>query len=181
MFQFNAGGIGSNALAALTNSFTSSTFDQSTSGAAFTSSGSSGFSGSGSSGFTSSGSSGFSSSGSSRGGSSSSGTSARQTAAGGRTGGSSSSGGGRAAAAQGAQSIPGGIDFTKAVRTDDGRLCVIKQESVETVAKVIKLLTLNYKILTVPVQYRVRPPLSSPPPPPSPALPLPTPLPPTGT
>jgi hypothetical protein len=145
-FQFNAGGIGSSSLAALTNSFTSSTFDQSNSGAGFSGSGSSGFSGSGSSGFSgsgssgfsSSGSSGFSSSGSSRSGSSSSGTSARQTAAGGRTSGSSSSsgGGGRAAAAQGAQSIPGGIDFTKAVRTDDGRLCVIKQESVETVAKV---------------------------------------------
>jgi len=33
------------------------------------------------------------------------------------------------------QSVPGGVDFTQATRTEDGRLCVIKEESVETVSK----------------------------------------------
>ena len=135
LFQFSAGSIGTGALAALSSSFTSSNFDQLNSGGTgFSESSSSGtgFSGASNSGIGFSGAS-------TRGGSSTgsfSGTSARQTASGGgRTGGSSASGGGRAAA-PGVQSIPGGVDFTKAVRTDDGRLCVIKQESVETVAKV---------------------------------------------
>lgn len=35
----------------------------------------------------------------------------------------------------GASAIPGGVDFTKAQRTPDGRLCVIKEESIETVSK----------------------------------------------
>jgi len=33
------------------------------------------------------------------------------------------------------QSVPGGVDFSQATRTEDGRLCVIKEESVETVSK----------------------------------------------
>jgi len=33
------------------------------------------------------------------------------------------------------QSVPGGVDFSQATRTDDGRLCVIKEESVETLTK----------------------------------------------
>jgi len=33
------------------------------------------------------------------------------------------------------QSTPGGVDFSQAVRTDDGRLCVIKEESIETLSK----------------------------------------------
>ena len=33
------------------------------------------------------------------------------------------------------QSFPGGVDFSQATRTEDGRLCVIKEESVETVSK----------------------------------------------
>ena len=31
--------------------------------------------------------------------------------------------------------VPGGVDFSKATRTADGRLCVIKEEKVETVSK----------------------------------------------
>lgn len=31
--------------------------------------------------------------------------------------------------------VPGGIDFSKATRTEDGRLCIIKEESVETLSK----------------------------------------------
>merc|ERR1712123_322114 len=32
-------------------------------------------------------------------------------------------------------SVPGGVDFSQATRTEDGRLCVIKEESVETLSK----------------------------------------------
>jgi len=31
--------------------------------------------------------------------------------------------------------VPGGIDFSQATRTEDGRLCVIKEESIETLSK----------------------------------------------
>jgi len=31
--------------------------------------------------------------------------------------------------------VPGGIDFSKASRTEDGRLCIIKEESIETLSK----------------------------------------------
>jgi len=31
--------------------------------------------------------------------------------------------------------VPGGIDFSKATRTEDGRLCIIKEESVDTLSK----------------------------------------------
>jgi len=33
------------------------------------------------------------------------------------------------------QAVPGGVDFSQATRTEDGRLCVIKEESVETLSK----------------------------------------------
>ena len=33
------------------------------------------------------------------------------------------------------QAVPGGVDFSQATRTEDGRLCVIKEETIETLAK----------------------------------------------
>ena len=39
------------------------------------------------------------------------------------------------APAAGGQMVQGGIDFSQATRTPDGRLCVIKEAEVETVAK----------------------------------------------
>ena len=33
------------------------------------------------------------------------------------------------------QAVPGGVDFSQATRTADGRLCVIKEETIETLAK----------------------------------------------
>ena len=31
--------------------------------------------------------------------------------------------------------VPGGVDFSSATRTEDGRLCVIKEDEIETLSK----------------------------------------------
>jgi hypothetical protein len=42
---------------------------------------------------------------------------------------------GRQSSRDNSQSVQGGVDFSQATRTEDGRLCVIKEESVETLSK----------------------------------------------
>ena len=54
------------------------------------------------------------------------------------------------------QSIQGGVDFSAAKRNPDGRLCVIQEKMVETVAKdpVMKCITKNVEIC--PFSYNVQ-------------------------
>ena len=54
------------------------------------------------------------------------------------------------------QSIQGGVDFSAAKRNPDGRLCVIQEKMVETVAKdpVMKCTTKNVEIC--PFSYNVQ-------------------------
>merc|ERR1712123_124746 len=70
------------------------------------------------------------------GGSSSSGSSFSPSSSGSSFG-SSSGGSGFNSGVSGSSStsVPGGVDFSLATRTEDGRLCVIKEESVETLSK----------------------------------------------
>ena len=53
------------------------------------------------------------------------------------------------------QSIQGGIDFSAAKRTPDGRLCVIKEKMVETVAKTPIMKCTMKNIEMCPYSYNV--------------------------